>query len=223
MSKEENNDNVISFRRNGGERPPSEPILNLPPVTQRLCLALILIHTALQLIPMQIAELILTIGGFVPASYTGSAPFDLGAVISPVAHLFLHGGWMHIGMNVAMLMAFGTAIEKIAGARALLGIFFISGLVGALAHFVVFPSSEIPLIGASGAISGLFGAALLIMQRKGYMDGGLQRLWPIVVIWVGTSVFFGFFGMPGVTQPLAWTSHVGGFLAGLFIARQMQK
>jgi membrane associated rhomboid family serine protease len=69
------------------------------------------------------------------------------------------------------------------------------------------------MVGASGAISGLFGGVLRLMQSL----GGLRRLWPLIVLWVGASVLLGLVGFPGVAESIAWVAHIGGFAAGLLL------
>jgi membrane associated rhomboid family serine protease len=79
---------------------------------------------------------------------------------------------------------------------------------------------DAPLIGASGGISGLFGAVLMMAQQRGQM-GGWRALLPFIAIWILISLFFGYFGMPGAEGPIAWTAHVGGFIAGILIYRPL--
>jgi membrane associated rhomboid family serine protease len=163
---------------------------------------------------------------FVPARYTGGLDFGISGVVSPFTHMFLHGGWMHLGVNVLSLAAFGAGLEKWLGARKFLAVYFLSGLTGALCELLWMPRLEAPMIGASGGISGLFGALLVVMYGKGYMGqgSGMQRLLPFVLIWLATTVFFGWFGVPGTGgAAIAWQTHVGGFLAGMMLAKVMAR
>ncbi|MBU6476134.1 MAG: rhomboid family intramembrane serine protease [Alphaproteobacteria bacterium] len=198
----------------------SEPILNLPPATRALVLANLAVFLAEILLPEKTSDRLVTFFGFVPARYTGHAHAGLAALVSPVTHMFLHGGWLHIGVNVTALMAFGAGVEKVMGAKRMLLFYFLTGLAGALLHALVYPASTIPMIGASGAISGLFGGVLIMMADAGLMGGGKARvktLLPVIALWLAAAVFFGYFGMPGVNSPIAWTAHVGGFIAGLLL------
>jgi membrane associated rhomboid family serine protease len=202
---------------------PNEPILNLPPTVQYLCAALVAVFVVCQVVPDDVANQIVLFGGFIPARYTGGLPFDAAAYLSPVLHMFLHGGWLHIGLNIAMLMAFGAGIEKAIGGKKLLLLCLLSGLVGALTHGAFFPHLETPMIGASGAVSGLFGAIMMLMQENGAMGQGYRRLIPFVIVWILISVVFGYVGVPGNDNPIAWTTHVGGFLCGLLLYRPIQR
>ncbi len=197
-----------------------QPILRLPPVIKTLCLLIIAVFAAQQLLPVDMAEALAWWGGFVPARYSGGLPFDAAAVWSPLTHTLLHGGWLHIGMNIGMLMAFGAGIEKQRGAKGLLFIFIASTLGGAVTQFVFYSDSIVPMIGASGGISGLFGAALMEMAQHATRHDPrwikrVRHVLPFVAVWVGTSLFFGVAGMPGESQPVAWAAHVGGFIAGM--------
>ena len=135
--------------------------------------------------------------------------------------MFLHGGWLHLGMNVLMLVAFGAGIERVVSKGDFLNIFFLSGLIGAAAQFMLDPASTIPMVGASGAVSGFFGAILIIMQRNGQL-GMSARLWPFILLWVGISVLFGLMGSPVGGDDyanIAWAAHLGGFFVGLGFAK----
>lgn len=234
-SDEDENNNVTPFpgeperqgRRflraanDGGGK--DEPALNLPPAVKALTVALLIVFLVQKFLPWLlggefVAEWVYHLG-FVPARYTESGVDEgtlapLFAAVSPVTHMFLHGGWLHLGINVLSLMAFGAGVEKWRGKRGFLLVFFGSGLVGALAQFALAPYLENPMIGASGAISGLFGALLIEMRARGHL-GEAGKLWPFILLWIAISVFFGAFGVPGEAAPIAWATHVGGFFGGM--------
>lgn len=200
-----------------------QPILRLPPMIKALCALILVVFAAQQLLPVDVAEALVWWGGFVPARYSGTLPFDAAAIWSPLTHVLLHGGWLHIGMNIGMLMAFGAGLEKQRGAKNLMFLFIVSALGGALTQFVFYSDSTIPMIGASGGISGLFGAALMGMAQQATQHDPrwrtrLRHVMPFVAVWIGISLFFGIFGMPGENQPVAWAAHVGGFIAGMITA-----
>ncbi len=154
--------------------------------------------------------------GFIPARYTLDSGLQWQDIAGPVTHQFLHGGFAHIFMNMLMLAAFGTGVERVIGGTKLLILFLICGVAGALAQFVIFPESLSPVIGASGSISGLFGAALRLLARQSRQRGQNMRLLPIAAIWIGMSLIIGFTGLPGTGEAqIAWAAHIGGFVAGL--------
>lgn len=196
-----------------------EPALNLPPVVKILCILLILIAAVMYFLSPETLYYLHSTFGFVAGRYSGVFPFNYGAVLAPFTHLFIHGGWLHIAVNIGMLMAFGSALEKAIGAKRLLILYVLSGLGGALTHWAIYPMDIAPLIGASGAISGLFGGVLMVMQRQGMMGDPKKygKLALFIGVWVGISLFFGFAGMPGAGGAIAWTAHVGGFAAGMLL------
>mgnify|MGYP000922216523 CR=1 FL=1 len=203
-------------------RPPNgrgEPVFNLPPMVKWLCFSLIVINLLFVFVDDVLKTQIFMLLGFISARYSGLLPFEWPALVAPVTHLFLHGGWLHVAVNVGMLMAFGSALERAIGARRLFVLYLLSGFGGALAHWAVQPYSIYPLIGASGAISGLFGGVLMVMHRQGMLGdpGRYGRLLLFIAVWVGITVFFGFAGMPGAEGNIAWTAHVGGFVLGMLV------
>ena len=200
-----------------------EPILNLPPIVKALCLVNIVVFLFWKAFPNLLTEETLYTLAFVPARYFGSQSFGFAGIFSPITHLFLHGGWLHLAINIGTLMAFGAGLEKKIGGRRLLLLYFVTGLCGALAHTLVYPDTNVPLIGASGAISGLFACILLLMQSEGMMGQGNRKLILFIFIWMGISIFFGFFGTPGTSNPIAWTAHIGGFIGGLLLYKPISR
>jgi membrane associated rhomboid family serine protease len=123
-------------------------------------------------------------------------------------------------MNTVMMVTFGAGIEKIYGIRPMLIIYFGSVVIAALTHLAFDPNSMIPVVGASGGISGLFGAILIMMRDQSRHDGVQQNLLPFIVLWIGITVVFGFMGGPDGSS-VAWIAHIGGFLGGLAIASKV--
>ncbi|MEZ0260222.1 MAG: rhomboid family intramembrane serine protease [Alphaproteobacteria bacterium] len=204
-----------------------EPVFNLPPVSKITCLVLILIQlvmTALDHFMPEMRDLIFLSGAFIPARYTGGMEFGWQAIISPVTHMLLHGGWLHLGMNVAMLAAFGSGFERDFGGKKLMIVLLVTGIAGALAHFAIYATAATPLIGASGGISGVIGVCILMMTDKSSQLQGMRiSPWPFIAIWIGMAVFFGVFGMSGAEGEIAWTTHIGGFIAGLLLYKPIMK
>lgn len=197
----------------------SEPILNVPPVTQFLVLLMVVIYCVQAFVPEGWQAWIFMNLSLVPARFSGAEAMSIWTPLTPITHMFLHGGWIHLIMNVTMALAFGAGLEKAVGAKRYLWIFFISGLAGAVAQFALDPFSPAGMVGASGAISGLFGAILIVMQRAGALGPGVS-IKPFIVIWIVLSVVMGFWGAPdsmGGYKNIAWAAHLGGFLAGLLM------
>lgn len=199
-------------------KPASEPIVNIPPATKMLCLILLTIHVVLYtLLPLKYLVMAYAKLSFMPYIYTEPFNHLLMIFTAPITHGFLHGGWMHILINLAMLIAFGSGVERLIGARAFWMFFILSVIGGAAVHLIFFWGTVNPMIGASGGISGLFGVLMRLLQDRGQMPPGWRGLAPVCLIWVGISVLFALFGsVPGENAEIAWSAHVGGFATGLF-------
>lgn len=204
------------------ERGPQEPLINLPPATKILLGLLIAVHVLVHLaLPPQILEWVFLHLAFIPGRFTGAAPFELLALVTPLTHMALHGSWLHIGMNSVMLMAFGSGVERWMGAKRMVLFFLLCGLFGIAAHFILTPFSPYPVVGASGGLSGLFAAALVMINKSRSNIGGRFGIMPFVLLWIGISVLFGMMGSPDGSS-IAWAAHVGGFLGGFVILKFMK-
>lgn len=191
-------------------------MINLPRMTAILIGISVAVQIVLAAAPFQWEGWAFINLGFIPARYTLDSGLQWQDLAGPVTHQFLHGGLAHILINMIMLAAFGAGVERVIGGTKLVILFLICGVAGAFAHFVIFPDSLSPVIGASGAISGLFGAALRLMARQSRQRGQNMRLLPIAGIWIGMSLIIGFTGLPGTGEAqIAWAAHIGGFVAGL--------
>jgi len=197
-------------------RPPSQPrAINLPPLVKRLMIASAAVYVLWILLPPNWAVIFLYVFGFIPARYS-VGDVSLPALVGPLTHQFLHGGVLHLVLNMVMLAAFGAGVERALGARRMLVFYLVCGAIGAFGHFAVYPQSTIPVVGASGSISGLFGGVLRLIAMHARAAGRAVRLLPAILIWIGISVIAGFTGLPGAEDAeVAWAAHVGGFLAGL--------
>jgi len=139
------------------------------------------------------------------------------AELTLITYMFLHGGWMHLGINMLTLAAFGAPVERLLGVRRFVLFYLVCGVVAGLVHILVYPDSPDPVVGASGSISGIFGAVLMLMRYV----GSLTSLLPVAGIWIGLNVFFGLFGgAPGAGgESIAWVAHIAGFVFGLVAIR----
>lgn len=204
------------------EQEPHEPLINIPPATKMLLGGFVAIHVLIHLIlPPEALEWVFMHLAFIPGRFTGAAPFEMLAIATPFTHMALHGSWLHIGMNGVMLMAFGSGIERWMGPKRMLLFFVACGLFGIGAHFALNPLSPYPVVGASGALSGLFAAALLMINKNRGAIGGRFGMMPFVLLWVGVSIIFGMMGSPDGSD-IAWAAHVGGFLGGFIVLKLMR-
>lgn len=204
--------------------PPHEPMINLPPVTKYAVAFLVLVHLGLAFGVDDVTRYwVFEHFGFVAGGYTGAAPLPWWSlVLGPLTYMALHGSWMHLGMNGAMMVAFGAGCERWMGGRRLFVLFVLCGLVSALVQFAYAPQSTDPVIGASGGLSGMFAAVLVMLQQRGLGGRGRYGIWPFVFLWIGISVLFGTMGAPDGSV-VAWPAHIGGFLAGfIFIGPVMR-
>ena len=165
--------------------------------------------------------------GFIPARMSGLVELSgaLPAWVTPFSSALVHGGWLHLGVNMLMLVFAGSMVERVIGAPGLLFAYVIGGLVAALAQFLFDPASPYPMIGASGAISALFGLYALFFGRPKQVTRNLKLnraihvLW-LLVTWVLLQWMAGMLaGGQGVM--LATPAHIGGFIAGILLQRPL--
>ncbi len=160
--------------------------------------------------------------GVIPATLFGSRELAESLVlVDPLATLityqFLHGNFMHLFGNMLYLWVFGDNVEDAMGHVRFLAFYLICGVLAALAQALTDPGSTAPLIGASGAISGVLGAYLILHPKA-------KVLVPIVIIpiylpaWLLLLVWFGFQFVSlagGGGGNVGWWAHIGGFVAGV--------
>jgi membrane associated rhomboid family serine protease len=141
--------------------------------------------------------------------------------------MFLHGGWFHILSNMWVLFIFGDNVEASLGRMRYLIFYLLSGTSAALLQSYILPASQVPMIGASGAIAGVLGAYLILFPRS-----RIASLVPIFIIftvveipaylfllfWFGLQLFSGWLAIQGGgASGIAWWAHVGGFIFGLIM------
>jgi len=142
-----------------------------------------------------------------------------------LTHPWLHATPLHLIGNLVFLFAFGPAVENVLGARRMVILFVLSGAAGGLAKLAVDPTSVYPMIGASGAISGVLAAAIVLGSRRRVLAWTPYfivvqlvevPIWVFVVIWLGLQLGLAWLALDAdiATSPFA---HLGGFLAGMVI------
>jgi membrane associated rhomboid family serine protease len=163
--------------------------------------------------------------GFIPALAGGTAvlPGDIAALpvwLTPLSATLIHGGWAHLALNLVMLGYCGSHAERPLGGVAIAALYVIGAYAAAAGQWVQQPGGTAPMIGASGAISALVAAyALLYGRRRRGMSELAHALW-LGASWIAIQLLIGVAGMGGALQ-IAIGAHIGGFLAGLLIARPL--
>jgi membrane associated rhomboid family serine protease len=186
------------------------------------------------LINVALALLVLVPGLYVPVTVAGAlipARFTLGDAafaevgymlpvwLTPLSSAFLHGGILHVSLNMLMLLMVGANLERVLGSKGIAALYG-AGIIGAaLAEIAAQPQSPMPVVGASGAISALFAAHMQLFPRTmpkswGALPGKLVHSLQLLLAWIAFNAMLWFVG-PGIGINIAVWAHIGGFVAGL--------
>lgn len=184
-----------------------EPIFRIPPI----CLALLAVLLAAHLLPWlfhwDVSPFLLQ-----PAAFW-TAPLSLPNLLSLLSYQFFHAGFLHLGVNMGMLLAFGSAMERIAGPLKFLPFYLLFGVIAALAQAAAMPDSQGLLVGASGAISGAMGFVLWRMMRR----RPRERL-RLITAMLATQPLLAWVAGTSLGGNIAWVAHLAGFVAGIGMA-----
>lgn len=222
------------------------PTLRFPVVTVCLLAAMGLTWIFVQGAGLDHARLSATVcnWGLVPGELTGraqvgqSVPLGQGLycvvdrepinVLTPLLSMFLHGSWMHLLGNALFLWVFGNNVEDSMGRLRFLVFYLLCGLAAALAQIAIDPASPIPMVGASGAISGVLGAYLILYPRVrvnvfvGFFLLSLPA-YLVLLVWIGLQVVAGLPQLTsihsGASTGVAVWAHIGGFFAGIILIK----
>ena len=240
-----------------------EPIFNVPAVVLGLISVMMAVQAVMEWLDADTASELIMAYGFIPAdvserisggvlhhlmdlaaakpddvALTGTAELAEYVLTQPSAlplsffsYAFLHAGWTHVLMNSAWLLAFGSLVARRLGpARSAFG--------GAVAHYLSHTEDVMPMIGASGAVSGIMAAAIRFVFQPGESLSGFslnatgsyrapalplvqtfrdRRTLRFILLWLAINIVTGLAGLPlGLTEgSIAWEAHLGGFLIGL--------
>ena len=180
-------------------------------------------------LPPRVGEAFVYTFGMIPARTEmlfSSQGVSLSQAFLPmVTSMFLHGGWMHLLGNMLFLWVFGGAVEDALGHFQYLIFYFISGIGAAVVHTIFNWGSQVPSVGASGAISGVMGAFIVLFPsaRVATLIPALFLFFTIRIpaflmlgYWFFLQIFSGLasLGVGGQQGGVAWWAHVGGFLLG---------
>src|SRR5450759_893109 len=222
------------------------PTLRFPVVTVLLLVALGLTWLLLQgagLDPIRLSATVCN-WGLVPGEITGRAavgtavPLGMGLlcvvdrdpinILTPLLSMFLHGGWAHLLGNGLFLWVFGHNVEDSMGRSRFLVFYLLCGLAAALAQIAIDPAAPAPMVGASGAISGVLGAYLMLYPRVrvhvfvGFFLMSLPAYF-VLLVWIGLQLLAGLPQMTSIhhvtSSGVAVWAHIGGFFAGVLLVR----
>ena len=203
------------------------PSYRTPIVTVGIIIVNILVYLNQLSMPPQAAARFAYLYGLIPIEISGgdllvTHPVPLYGTI--LTSMFVHGGLLHIAGNMLYLWIFGDNVEDTMGRLRFLIFYLLSGLAAAGAQILSDPHSKIPMIGASGAISGVLGAYLLLFPHARVLTlvalGWFIRLVeiPALVVlgfWFVFQVLSGLLTLGVQVGGIAWFAHIGGFVAGL--------
>lgn len=205
------------------------PIRGVPVITIAIIALCVIVFIWELLLPLDTAQNVMYALGFVPAVLFGHG--ELRAPIVPpgvtiFTAMFLHGGWLHLAGNMLYLWIFGDNIEDRMGPGRFVVFYLVCGLIAALAQALPDVRSTVPMIGASGAISGVLGAYTVLYPRANVLVA-----LPVLIIFytfrVPAFIVLGFWFLVQLASSLgagggggvAFRAHVGGFLAGVLLIR----
>lgn len=229
------------------------PTLKTPWVNHALLVALVLSWVFVQGAGFDSTVLAASVCnlGLVPGEITGRAAVGVGVpmgagmacvvdtepinVLTPLTSMFLHGGWGHLAGNCIFLWVFGNNVEDSMGKVRFLLFYVVCGLAAAGAQIAVNPASVVPMVGASGAISGVLGGYLVLYPRVRvstlfiwiiFIQVVRLPAYILLVFWIGYQILL---GLPQLTEAgaegagVAFWAHIGGFAAGMILIKLMAR
>jgi len=200
-----------------------------PVVTVGFIATCVLVFMYQASLPVQMGEIFVYQFGAIPATVFGHAalPPEVASIpplMSLITSMFLHGGWMHLIGNMLYLWIFGNNIEDVMGHVKFVIFYVVCGIAAVYSHAITDPNSTVPMVGASGAISGVLGAYLLLFPRAQvlvliplgvftrmlYVPAGV-----VLGLWFVMQVLSGGMSLGRSGGGVAFFAHVGGFIAGM--------
>jgi membrane associated rhomboid family serine protease len=173
---------------------------------------------------------------FIPCELTGADPCETAAggpstAVTVLTGMFMHGSIVHLGGNMLFLWIFGNNVEDAMGRVRFVAFYVLAGLAATLLQVLVAPGSQVPNIGASGAIAGVLGAYLMLFPRARVVTVVFIVFFFTVLelpaifflgVWIVQQVLFGYFDLSDPTGDgggVAYFAHIGGFLFGLMAVK----
>ena len=203
------------------------PVRGIPVVTILTILACMAVYLWQISLPPQSKQAAITLLGFMPGVLFGYARIEGDPWVSPTGSIFtamfLHGGFFHLAGNMLYLWIFGDNVEDRMGRGRFIAFYLICGAIAALAQALPDTRSTVPMIGASGAVSGVLGAYLVLYPRANVlvaMPFLVARVPALIVlgVWFAGQLAQSLLLEPGAAG-VAFTAHVGGFIGGAVLIR----
>jgi membrane associated rhomboid family serine protease len=202
-----------------------------PIVTIAFIAACVLVFFYQVSLPPRSGEMFVYQFGAIPAIVFGQAELPQELVALPaygtlVSSMFLHGGWMHLIGNMLYLWIFGNNIEDVMGHVKFVVFYGLCGILAALSHAVIDQGSTVPMVGASGAISGILGAYILLYPHArvliliplGFFMHTLYVPAGVVLgLWFVMQILSGGLSLGQEGGGIAFFAHIGGFVAGMLL------
>ena len=159
----------------------------------------------------------------------------VGSWVTPFTSMFLHGGWLHLGSNMLFLHVFGDNVEDVLGRFRFLLFYALCGVGAVVGQVVVDPNSMVPMIGASGAISGVLAGYLTLFPHARvvtvipifiFLHFMEVPAWIFIALWFVLQLVLGYLSLGVIADGgggVAWFAHIGGFLGGLVFVRALYR
>jgi len=201
-------------------------MFNLPPATKWLALAMIAVFVVEQFLDQAAWMWFFTRFAFISVVFwhPGAALPNLFALHTLITYAFLHGSVMHLAVNLGFMLAFGSFVERAFGTTAYLLLFIVCAAAGALAEYFLREAQMQALVGASGAVYGMTGAAVYLMFLLGHA-GQRRGLLVFVLVLMGINLLLGITGLGDFLAgaQIGWKAHAAGFVVGLALAFLMSR
>ncbi len=207
------------------------PTLTFPWVTVGLIVMNVLIYLIMSAGGSRFFRYTVINYGLIPVELVHFQNYFPSTAVPPalnlVTALFVHGGFMHLAGNMWFLWIFGDNVEDRLGHFRYLVFYILAGIAASLLHVAFFPDSTAPVIGASGAISGILGAYAILFPHARirtivfiffFFDFIMVRSIIFIGIWILFQAVSGLFALgTGGNGGVAWFAHLGGFIFGIYM------
>lgn len=170
------------------------------------------------------SETVLSTYCFVPTRFLNH--FSLAEFGTFFSAMFMHAGFAHLFGNMLYLFIFGDNVEDRMGKGNYLLFYLSCGILAALTHILVYPTSSIPSLGASGAIAGVLAAYLILFPGVEVQTWVTWYFRPKLPAWVLIGVFFAMnclYGLIGENNGVGWFAHIGGFIGGILLLKLVMR